>query len=165
MPLAPSVLNTFDIIDHVPSVAKATNDTMVVAYPAGKAAANYKTTGHTMWVDAHQKLYAVGASNFSVSFSTDITVTYLGSTPIPAGTQVRFQFDVLDPGNVSTGRGGDKQAAIASLTDNSGGTASDTIPAVTGSYVEATMENIVASLAAKINLILARMRTAGLIDT
>ncbi len=39
----------------------------------------------------------------------------------------------------------------AALTDNSGGTASSTIVAQTGSYVEATQENTVASLAAEIN--------------
>lgn len=44
--------------------------------------------------------------------------------------------------------------AIVRLTDNSGGTASDTIPAQTDSYVEATQENTVASLTAKINAII-----------
>jgi hypothetical protein len=43
---------------------------------------------------------------------------------------------------------------IALLTDNSGGTATDTLDAITGSYVEATIENTVATLAAKINAIL-----------
>lgn len=46
---------------------------------------------------------------------------------------------------------------IAELTDNSGGTASDTLAAITGSYVEATIENTVASLAAKINEIIRRL--------
>jgi hypothetical protein len=54
-----------------------------------------------------------------------------------------------------------KYDAIASLTDNSGGTASDTLAAITGSYVEATMENTVATLAAKINAILAQLRATG----
>jgi hypothetical protein len=54
-------------------------------------------------------------------------------------------------------------AAITSLTDNSGGTASDTIPAQTGSYVEATQETTIASLAAKINAILVALRNAGVI--
>jgi len=43
---------------------------------------------------------------------------------------------------------------IAELTDSSGGTASDPLAAITGSYVEATIENTVASLAAKINAII-----------
>ncbi len=45
-------------------------------------------------------------------------------------------------------------AGLVELTDNSGGTASDTIPAQTGSYVEATQETTVASLAGKINEII-----------
>lgn len=43
---------------------------------------------------------------------------------------------------------------LTELTDNSGGTASDTIPAQTGSYVEATQETTIASLAAKINALI-----------
>lgn len=53
-------------------------------------------------------------------------------------------------------RGG--AAAITELTDSSGGTPSDTIPAQTGSYVEATQETTVASLAAKINEIIRFLR-------
>ncbi len=47
-------------------------------------------------------------------------------------------------------------ANITALTDSSGGTASDTLAAITGSYVEATIENTVASLAAKINALIAQ---------
>lgn len=43
---------------------------------------------------------------------------------------------------------------IVPLTDSSGGTASDTLAAITGSYVEATIENTVASLAAKVNALI-----------
>jgi hypothetical protein len=43
---------------------------------------------------------------------------------------------------------------ITELTDSSGGTASDTLAAITGSYVEATVENTVASLAAKVNALI-----------
>jgi hypothetical protein len=45
-------------------------------------------------------------------------------------------------------------ANITALTDSSGGTASDTLAAITGSYVEATIENTIASLAAKINALI-----------
>lgn len=44
--------------------------------------------------------------------------------------------------------------SVAALTDNSGGTASDTIAAQTGAYVQATQQNTIASLAAKINSVL-----------
>jgi hypothetical protein len=58
---------------------------------------------------------------------------------------------------------GPAQAAVVHLTDSSGGTASDTLAAITGSYVEATIENTVASLAAKINAILSALEAHGLI--
>jgi len=45
--------------------------------------------------------------------------------------------------------------AITSLTDNSGGTAGDTIVAVPAAYSQADFQSIVASLTAKINAILA----------
>jgi hypothetical protein len=43
----------------------------------------------------------------------------------------------------------------AVLTDSSGGVASQTLAAITGSYVEATIENTVASLADEINKLVA----------
>lgn len=51
--------------------------------------------------------------------------------------------------------------AITALTDNSGGSASDTIAAQTGAYVQATQQNTIASLAAKINAIIAALTLAG----
>jgi hypothetical protein len=47
--------------------------------------------------------------------------------------------------------------ALAELTDNSGGTASDTIADVPASYTEATLANQIASLAAKINALIRRL--------
>ncbi len=44
---------------------------------------------------------------------------------------------------------------ITPLTDNSGGTAGDTIAAIGATYNQAEVRNAVASLAAKINAILA----------
>ena len=43
---------------------------------------------------------------------------------------------------------------VVALTDNSGGTASDTIAAIGGTYSQAEVRNAVASLAAKINEII-----------
>lgn len=42
-------------------------------------------------------------------------------------------------------------AAQVALTDNSGGTASDTLAAISGTYSQAEVRNSIASLAAKIN--------------
>ncbi len=52
-------------------------------------------------------------------------------------------------------------AAVVPLVDNSGGTASNTLAAITGSYVEATIENTVASLAAKVNEIITALAAQG----
>ncbi len=54
-------------------------------------------------------------------------------------------------------------AAVTSLTDSSGGTPSDTIADVPAAYNEANNANAVASLAGKVNAILAALRAAGLI--
>ena len=52
----------------------------------------------------------------------------------------------------------DAPAAIASLTDSSGGTASDTIAAIGGTYAQAEVQNAVASLAAKIEALTVALR-------
>lgn len=51
--------------------------------------------------------------------------------------------------------------AITSLTDNSGGTADDTIAAVSGSGDDATINNNFADLAAKVEEILDALRESG----
>jgi hypothetical protein len=62
------------------------------------------------------------------------------------------------------GDAGRRLNKVTALTDNSGGTASDTLPAITGSYVEATIETTVASLAAKINELISVLTDAGLME-
>lgn len=49
-------------------------------------------------------------------------------------------------------------AALVSLTDSSGGTPSNTIVDVPGTYTEATLANQLASLAAKVNAIIAALK-------
>jgi hypothetical protein len=49
-------------------------------------------------------------------------------------------------------------AALVALTDSSGGTAGDTIADVPGTYTEATLANQLASLAAKVNAIIAALK-------
>ena len=55
------------------------------------------------------------------------------------------------------------QTAVASLTDSSGGTASDTIAVIGGTYDQAEVRNAVASLAAKIEALQVLLRDAGLL--
>lgn len=49
------------------------------------------------------------------------------------------------------------QGVLAELTDNSGGTAADTIAAIGGTYSQTEVANAVASLAAKINALTRRL--------
>lgn len=59
-----------------------------------------------------------------------------------------------------------KQAAVVTaLTDNSGGTANDTLAAVEGTYTQATIANNFADLAAKINAILTSLKNANLMKS
>lgn len=142
------------------SSAVATNDTIVLTAPAGYTAATTITgSGAKLWSKGLQNLFTQGASNFSVSYSTDVTITYLGATSIPAGTE--FDFYIPQIGSLNA------------LTDSTGGTASNTLAVVTlptlsawngstdPSAAEATainaaftsIKNSLASLAAKLALV------------
>jgi hypothetical protein len=83
----------------------------------------------------------------------------------PAGAT----FEVVDnAGTCEIHSGGTKVVgaqgdAITGLTDNSGGTAADTIAAIGATYSQAEVQNAVASLAAKIEEILTALETQGTI--
>lgn len=57
---------------------------------------------------------------------------------------------------------GSQQSKVASLTDSSGGTADDTIAAVSGSGADAAINNNFADLAAKVNALLVIVEAHGL---
>ena len=136
-------------ISLVPATAVATNGTLTFTYPSPyDAAADFAQTGEKLVVSGLQNVLAQAADTFTLVYGgASVVVTYKDATSIPAGTSVTLQLPVSD------------YKAVALLTDNSGGTASSTIPAVTGAYVEATMENITASFAAKINELTNRVNT------
>jgi hypothetical protein len=58
-----------------------------------------------------------------------------------------------------------RSGAVASLTDNSGGTANDTLEAVGAVYSQSEVRNNFADLAAKLNAILAALRDSGIIKS
>jgi hypothetical protein len=60
---------------------------------------------------------------------------------------------------------GAQPSAITDLTDNSGGTAADTIAAIGGTYSQAEVRNAIASLAAKINALNAALKAAQVTDS
>lgn len=133
--------------------AVATNGTIDFLYPAGfTAAAQFSPGGEVLNIPALQFTAAQAASTFTASYAADrCTITYKGSTTIPAGSKVTLQ---ITP--VTSFRN-----AIVVLTDNSGGTASATLAAVPGSYTQATLANQIASLAAKINEIAGKVNQIG----
>lgn len=55
--------------------------------------------------------------------------------------------------------------AIVDLTDNSGGTAADTIAAIGATYSQTEVRNAIASLAAKVNELNAALQAAQVTDT
>ena len=58
---------------------------------------------------------------------------------------------------------GKQLGAVKSLTDNSGGTASDTIAAIGGTYSQSEVANAIASLAKKVNQLIDAMEKRGLL--
>lgn len=57
---------------------------------------------------------------------------------------------------------GSQQAAIASLTDNSTGTAGSAVADAGASYTQATIDNNFATLTAKVNALIAVLKSAGI---
>lgn len=95
--------------------------------------------------DIGKPVYATDGNAFTLTESTN---AHIGRVVRVYGTNLAVVAFDATRGSVGN---------IALLTDSSGGTASDTLAAITGSYVEATIENTVASLAAKINAIIRQL--------
>lgn len=86
---------SFKQVETTAGSAVATSGTVDFSYPAGTNAGTFAAFGHTIWVDKFQSLL-LSPGDFTVSFdSDDITITYLGSTTIPAGARLNAQFNVL----------------------------------------------------------------------
>jgi hypothetical protein len=83
------------IVSTTASAAVATNGTLSFSYPAGMSAGyfNANTFLHRLSVRGMQSEFVFG-TGFTLSFgATSITATYLGATPIPAGSQVFLQLE------------------------------------------------------------------------
>lgn len=83
-----------DLITAYLSAAVADNGTITLSYPSGRSKLSYINGGATLWVGDLNTLFTENDSSaFTVSYGdSDITVTYTGSTTIPAGSRV-----VLNP--------------------------------------------------------------------
>lgn len=124
----------FIILDAVPSTAVATNGTISFALPSGVAAGDLLNAGAKLWVEGHEKLYAVGASNFSFTKASPIVVTYLGATSIPAGTKVRLQVEL----GISTASA---TAGAATLNTLKGKITSEALTTAAGGVYTLTLTN------------------------
>lgn len=78
------------------AAAVATSGTITVSYPTGTTAGHYAGTyAHKAYAEGLQSLLSA-PTDFTVSFgASNITVTYLGTTSIPANTAVLFEFDMI----------------------------------------------------------------------
>jgi hypothetical protein len=158
---------SFVVTEVVLAAAVADAGTVTLAYPSGYTQASFIGANIATYTGAavlnNNEVYPEAVSGVRVNITygaSDITLTNNTGTTWTAGSTLSVQlgFAGNDAPGINAG------PAIASLTDSSGGTASDTLAAITGSYVEATVENTVASLARKINQILIALRANGIIS-
>lgn len=76
------------IASVTPTSAVATSGTITVSYPDGTSAGDFAAYGHTLWSRGLQYEFTQDKGEISVSFgASDITVTYKGSTSIPANSE------------------------------------------------------------------------------
>lgn len=79
----------------IPSSAVATSGTLTFAYPTGTDASTYASYGHRIIARGLQAKFTQDAGQISVSFgASNITVTYKGTTSIPADSVVLAEFNV-----------------------------------------------------------------------
>ncbi len=85
---------TQQVVEHTLSADVATSGTFTISYPSNTDSGHYlDAAGHTMEVMG-SNLSAPG--DFTLTFGTsNITVTYLGSTTIPSGTKAYIGIEML----------------------------------------------------------------------
>lgn len=145
---------------HTLAAAVADAATFTVAYPSGydQAALAGTVDGEVLvgendvWQQADPGFaFAFGASNITVTNDTGATLAL--------GTELKISFgDRTKAGSYNPDV---RVGGPAALTDNSGGTASDTIAVIGATYAQAEVANAVASLAAKITSLQEALDTAG----
>lgn len=104
-----------------------------------KGLVSLPVTGASAASDVGKAVYASDDDAFTLTASTNSPIGRVYRWV--SGTTCIVAFDATRAGI------GD----FTSLTDSSGGTASDTIAAISGTYVQSEVRNAIASLAAKIN--------------
>jgi hypothetical protein len=129
----------FTTISLTPSADVDTNDTMTFTYASGNAS-QFAQADEVLIVSGLGNVLEQAADTFTLAYgATSVTVTYKDATSIPAGTQVVLQLPL---------------AEYSQITDNSGGTASNTIAAISATPTQAEVADAIASLAAKVNTLI-----------
>ena len=151
----------FVVVEGVLAALVADDGTVTLSYPSGYSSSDTWGTAHVL-VFNDNDVYDAGAETFSLTFSGSITLTNLSGGSWAAGTRYRLQMDLVD----TVAPEGQKQAAIAALTDSTGGTADGTMSAVGATNsgdVSGTINNNFKELTVKLNLALAVLREYGMI--
>lgn len=86
---------TLKIAYATPASAVANGGTITLSYPTDTTAGDFSTHGHKLFSEGLQAYFSQDAGTISVSFgASDITVTYRGSTSIPANSRVSVELNV-----------------------------------------------------------------------
>ncbi len=93
---------TFKIVDFTPGSAVASAGTFAPSYPTGYTAGSFAAYGHTIYAEGLQKLLKQDDGDFSISFgASTFTVTYNGSTSLPASKGLKIQLNSAGPDNLA----------------------------------------------------------------
>lgn len=86
---------THKIAYVTPASAVATSGTFTAAYPTDTTAGDFAAYGHKVWAEGLQAMFKQDDGMISVSFgASDITVTYRGTTSLPANKQLICEFNM-----------------------------------------------------------------------
>ena len=128
-------------VEKVDNSAGAAGDKRVLLKTRGRIV--LPVTGASSVADRGKPVFASDDDTFTLTQSTN---TYIGEVERwISSTSCVVAFDVTAPGG-----------ALVELTDSSGGTASDTLAAISGTYTQSEIRNSIASLAAKLNALIRR---------
>lgn len=121
---------------------------------AGDARVRVRTRGQVVVTISSVAVTDIGKPVFA---SDGATFTLTQSTNSHVGRVVDVYGTNLAVVEFDADRAGLAAGGVAELTDSSGGTASDTLAAISGTYSQSEVANSIASLAAKINAILRQL--------
>lgn len=156
-------MTTSAIVTTTHTLASAVADagTFTVAYPSGFDQDALVGTTNGEVVVGENDIWDQADPGFAFSFgASNITVTNNTGATIAAGTDLTISFGEYTNSGVYNPVM--KTEGPVALTDNSGGTAADTIAVISATYAQAEVANAIASLAAKVNALTTALDNAGI---